>query len=144
VKLLLWHCSRLAYTDVSRSTRPHGIKEIGNERQLESLSRGRSVLVFVTVEATDGQSVVPSASLEITRYWEMVGGLDPIVVMPFAHLSHNLAKPYQANELIDELVESIASEDKSVTKGSFGTHKEIEICFATFGHDVSVAFREVG
>src|SRR2546425_289680 len=108
MRLLLWHCSRLAYKDVGVSTRPTGIHD-ATPTPSEVQYDGSLLLVFVTIEAADTPDTIPEACSLVIDHHRMLGGLDRVVLMPFAHLSAQLSDPNEARRSIEDLGRAIGS-----------------------------------
>jgi threonyl-tRNA synthetase len=137
----MWHCERLSYEDGKPSSLPLGIHEVP---PTPTTGRYEDVLlVFTTVEVDDGGGSVDRAASEVRRMIKMVGRR-PILVMPFAHLSNQLAKPSDAEVTIAELGAELERTGLQVEVASFGFHKEcFELSYVARAHEGSVAYREV-
>jgi threonyl-tRNA synthetase len=141
MKLLCWHCDFLGYQDRQRSNRPEGISDV-----VEAPGHGtfEDVLaVFVCVERTDSGSQVPRAVSTIESLAAQIGRKH-IVLVPFAHLSGQLAEPKVAKDLLTDLECRLAKAGLEVSSISFGYHKDLELrLFRSVAHPGSVAFRDI-
>lgn len=140
MRLLIWHCAQLSYTDERPSTRPPGIHT--RPPTAEARSHDDVLLVFTTIEEGDSPSTALSAIEEVRRTLAMVGPR-PVVVMPFAHLSRNLAPVDDARQAISRIVSELRREGLDVEQASFGFHKSFELSYVAHGHPGSVAYREM-
>jgi len=141
MKLLLFHCSRVASKDLRRSNRPKGIES--------GAPAGRSfsdvLLTFVCVEPWDGEGAIEQAKSTILNHLRIIRR-DHVVITPFAHLSNHLANSKQANLVIDALQKSLQTTVNLVDVLSFGFHKDFRFALSdvsVFGHPGSVAFRRI-
>lgn len=140
MKLLLWHCERLSYVDGKPSTRPEGIHQVAPTPTSGSFND--LLVVFTTVESGDGEANIERATQEIQRMIKMIGER-LVLLMPFAHLSNDLAEEEQATGAIAEIARRLAQGHSEVVRASFGFHKEdFELSYVANGHPGSVAYRE--
>jgi hypothetical protein len=140
VRLLMWHCRGLAFSDERPSSRPLGI-----ERDLAPPSSGEFadvLAVLVCVEEGDGYATITAAAKSVLALSQQIKRQE-IVVVPFGHLSSRLMKPStEAARVIEELGIRLRARSKSVAVTSFGYHKHFELQLDVLGHPGSVAFRE--
>jgi hypothetical protein len=142
MKILLWHCSELRYVDTKISTRPLGIHRF---RPPLASDHFTDVLVaFVCVESPDSTDAAEAAAYEIAALADMVRPKNGIVIVPFAHLSSDLADPQTARSVIGRVAGKLGDNTPKVPVASFGTHKNFYLqSFLAYGHAGSVAFREI-
>jgi len=141
VKLLAWHCDSLRYRDERESTRPAGIHSVTPERSSGDFYD--VVLVFITVEPWDTSDHACRASEVVTELVRQNGAGNGCVIMPFAHLSRQLASPDVARALLREVEAGVQHEGGAATLTSFGFHKLLELSMKALGHPGSVAYREI-
>lgn len=139
MRLLIWHCSRVRYTDRRPSNRPADVHV--EAPQGETTRHGDVLLVLTTVERDDRKDHVADATSAVLELEQVVRPRDGIVVMPFAHLSAELADPAIARQHIAALAESLTAAGALTATSTFGFHKDLELCFAARGHPGSVAYR---
>jgi threonyl-tRNA synthetase len=141
VKLLAWHCDFLHYRDERASTRPAGIHAVAPERS--RADHHDVMLVFVTVEPSDTPDHASRAAEVAAELVRQNGAGNGCVIMPFAHLSRQLAPPDVARALLGEVEAGIRRHGCAVTLTSFGFHKLLELSMKALGHPGSVAYREI-
>ena len=93
---------------------------------------------MVTVEVKDDNSIFKKAKKEIQKFAEDTKS-ENIVLMPFVHLSNNIADSEKCMEAVDFLSGALQGNFK-ILRSHFGYHKELLI--HTFGHKTNVRFRE--
>ena len=139
MRLLVWHCRNLSYTDRHPSNRP------ASEAPLTPKSSGRYsdvVAALLSIEEGDGSNEVHAAADELAQIARMWQRKD-IVLVPFAHLSNRLMGRPQAMALLDSVYDALlACDDLRVEKTSFGWHKDFAMAVDSYGHRGSVAYRE--
>jgi threonyl-tRNA synthetase len=141
VKLLAWHCDSLRYRDERESTRPAGIHTVSPERA--SAEHRDVVLIFVTVEDSDTPDHASRAAETAADLVRQNGAVNGCVIMPFAHLSRQLAPPDVARALLSEVEAEVRRHGCAATLTSFGFHKLLELSMKALGHPGSVAYREI-
>jgi threonyl-tRNA synthetase len=141
LKLLAWHCDSLRYRDERESTRPAGIHVVTPKRS--SAQYRDVVLVFVTVEPFDTPSHASRAAEAAAELVKQNGAGNGCVIMPFAHLSRQLAPPDVARALLCEVEAGVRQHGYTATLTSFGFHKLLELSIKALGHPGSVAYREI-
>ena len=139
MKLLIWHCDRLESVDRAKSTRPPEIKQLVSEKQKAAFTN--ILAVFACIEKGDTKRETAEAVKSVIAILEMIDCNREVVIIPFAHLSANLANPKAAIELLkasQQLLKEAAIETHMI---SFGYHKDFELHFRSSGHPGSVSFR---
>jgi threonyl-tRNA synthetase len=139
MKLLLWNCRDLKYKDTIPSDKPPGIATVQGERRSGHFIN--VLLAFTCIEEMDSELEVDEAVQSIISTLKMVGPRREVVVIPFAHMSSNLADPRKAVSLISRIKSQLEGYDITVSVISFGYHKEFSLCYEGLGHPGSVAFR---
>jgi threonyl-tRNA synthetase len=130
----------MTYRDGRASTRPPRIHDVVPVKESGTFSD--VLLVFVTVEAQDSLSTAALASDAVVALLDQNVASGGCVVMPFAHLSRNLAEPRLAERLVRAVADGVGAIGRSVALTSFGFHKSLDLHMSAFGHPGSVAFRE--
>ena len=136
MKLLMWHCKNFDVKIVGISDRPYDIKP--EEKRAENEQMKNCIVSMVTVENKDEITIIGKATEEIKRFAEDTKSKN-IVLMPFVHLSNEIADSTKAIKLIDELEKSLKN-NFEILRSHFGYHKELSL--HTFGHKTNVRFRE--
>lgn len=139
MKLLEWHCEELKYVDTIPSNRPSGITEVIGEKIASSFSN--VLAVFTCIEDGDSEDEVLEAVESVLSALERLGGNREVVIIPFAHLSSNLAPPKVATELLSRLISCLSEQGIKTHFVSFGYHKDFELRYRGHGHPGSVSFR---
>ena len=137
MRSLLFHCKNYKTKIESLAKRPRGIspEEVSENDQ----SCKDCIVALITVENQDNLKVTSSAvSVEILKMAQEVGR-DIVILLPFAHLSNNLAKSKVSIQTLD-LVENILKEKVKVLRAHFGSHKELLIDI--YGHPGNARYRE--
>lgn len=81
------------------------------------------ICIWICIEKDDKDEYLNSVLKRIISLNDQFYNLDEIVLMPFGHLSRNLAHPDLAKKLIDEMAVKLSEAGFKVSKMSFGTHK---------------------
>jgi len=121
---LIIKTKRFYSKDIERSTWPKGIAKVRNFNK-EGRDFKNVIAVLVCAENGDTSAYVRQLVKRVLDLNSQFYKLKQIVVVPFAHLSHNLAGPQIAKELIDELAALLRKEKFNVDVISFGTHKDL-------------------
>lgn len=135
MQLLFNHVSRFAYAVTERT-------DIGGE--LDEADRtgetGEAMLVKVCTESGDAESTVESAAEEVRAVAGQVG-VETLVVLPWAHLSGDLAAPDPARARLEALNGTLEAAGYEVVAVPFGWYKTWEL--ESKGHPMSVLSRSV-
>lgn len=137
MRALLFHCKQYGVKVGRMANRPEGItpEEVNESEQ----SCTNCVVALITVEKNDDTIKVSSGlSREISRMCNEVGRKD-VAILPFAHLSNNLAKAEDGIEVIS-LIEEDLKKDFNVLRAHFGSHKELLLNI--HGHPGNARYRE--
>ena len=127
------------FGDKRVSNRPVGIRET-----LKARSRGEfrnALAVFSCIERDDTENEVTDADGEVCRIMQSLGSARKIVIVPFVHLSDNIAPPEKAVFILDALQSRLRFRGFDVSSISFGYHKTFELHFKAYGHPLAVAYR---
>ncbi len=137
MRALLLHCRDYGVKIVCISNRPADIapEEIRHTEQ----NCKNCVVALVTVEKNDDAETACSGMVdEITKMCQEIGHSN-VDILPFAHLSNNLAKSKEAIEMI-LLIKNKLAEKLVVVTGHFGSHKELLL--DVYGHPGNARYRE--
>jgi threonyl-tRNA synthetase len=138
MRSVLFHAKNFNTKFHSLANRPKGIvteKVQGKENQ----SSADCIVVFITVEKKDKEKeVVNGISQEILKMSTEISRKN-IVLVPFAHLSNNLADPSFALKVIQS-IESTLKEKLEVMSAHFGSNKSLLL--EIYGHAGNARYRE--
>ncbi|HEY4473815.1 MAG TPA: threonyl-tRNA synthetase editing domain-containing protein [Candidatus Paceibacterota bacterium] len=135
MRALLTHSKRYKVTITGLATRPDSIKpEPVTETEQSS---EKCVVVFVCIEAKDTPELAKQLGREVELMMQDVGD-KKVVLVPFAHLSSNLASSELAIEVLNALQNALASHNP--LRSHFGSDKAFSIDF--LGHPGNIRFRE--
>lgn len=137
MRSLFFHCKNYRTKIESLANRPDGIlpeKVSENEQSCKDC-----IVALITVESQDNPEKTSSGVAgEILKMSQEIGR-NTVVILPFAHLSHNLAPSKMSIKTIN-LVENILKEKVKVLSAHFGSHKELLIDI--YGHPGNARYRE--
>ena len=136
MKLLMWHCKEFDVKITGISDRPKTIKP--EKQRSENEQMKNCIVSMITVEIQDDNSTAKLVKEEIKKFAEDTKSKN-IVLMPFVHLSNNIADSQKSIELMD-VIETDLKENFKILRSHFGYHKELLL--HTFGHKTNVRFRE--
>jgi hypothetical protein len=136
MKALLFHFKRYGIKIEKLSNRPEGIvpEKIGKKRQ----GCRDCIVVMLTVEKDDKSESIEKISSEIVKMSKEVGDKN-VVILPFAHLSRNLAPSSKTIDTISK-IEDILGSDFNIIRGHFGSHKSLLL--DVYGHPGNARWRE--
>jgi len=135
MKALLLHCKNYKSAVTEKATRPKDIQieEFGNE----SSECSDCVVALITAEKGDNPSMVVELIKEISKMAKEVG-TKAIALLPFAHLSNNLASATEAITALRKVEEGLKTFE--IHRAHFGSHKELLIDL--YGHPGNARYRE--
>ncbi|MEF8847311.1 MAG: threonyl-tRNA synthetase editing domain-containing protein [Candidatus Paceibacterota bacterium] len=137
MKALLLHCKNYKTKITELSSRPDDIEPEsvkGEEKDCQNC-----VVILLTVEKGDKESeTVEELGKEIEKMAAEVE-IDKVVILPFAHLSNNLADSDKCINIFESLEERLEIEFE-VLRAHFGSHKELLLHL--YGHPGNARFRE--
>jgi hypothetical protein len=136
MKLLMWHCKNFDVKITGISDRPKNIQPEKQRSEIENMKN--CIVSMITVEIQDDNSVLVNGKEEIKKFAKDTKSSN-IVLMPFVHLSNNIADFNKSIECID-FIENSLKDDFKILRSHFGYHKELLL--HTFGHKTNVRFRE--
>ena len=137
MRSLLFHCKDYETKIIKLANRPHNIvpeKVNGNGKECKNC-----IVVLVTVEKGDNIfEIIPRISEEIKKMAEEIKRKS-VVILPFAHLSNNLASVKEGINFITELEKALCKE-LDIIRDHFGSHKELLLNL--YGHPGNARYRE--
>jgi len=123
---LILHCREFRFRDVEKSTKPSGISAVVRGQNMGEGRYQHRVVILACIEEGDTEEIINKAGehiLHMADEWH--SGNRDILILPFAHLSRNIASPNTANELIQLLTGYLKERAGSAELITFGTHKEV-------------------
>ena len=136
MRAVLFHCRNYFVKLGKLANRPKDVKP--EDVKYKEQARKDCVVALITVEDKDNpEDVALKLSKELMIMAHDVGR-DTIVLLPFAHLSNNLADSIKAVKTLD-LIETELKNFK-VLRGHFGSHKELLLDI--YGHQGNARYRE--
>ncbi len=139
MRVLLIHAESFTTKTVEKALEE--AEEIPGEH---SIGFENALVVFITVEEGDSRNLVELARDFVKDLKDLTIKLKPaaIVLYPYAHLSRNLAKPYEALEVLKTLEKVLREEIKEIPtyRAPFGWYKRFSI--NCYGHPLSELSRE--
>ena len=122
---LMLYCKRFRYRDRRNSTRPIGIAHAISGRPLAAETYRDAVVILTCIESADTESDIAAAADHadhMIREWYKAASA--IVVLPFAHLSQDIARPATSMPSLDLFVEHLRTRGHSPSFATFGSHKD--------------------
>ena len=136
---MIWSCDDYRARVTGLATR--GVGELVHDAAHEEKNLKDVVLVWITVESHDSINDVDQAVPIIMKDFTDLGR-ERLHIIPFAHLSNELAEMKTANTVLDAIYERILEQMKNnVTKEHFGSDKEVELLLK--GHPGNIRYREI-
>lgn len=137
MKALLFHCKRYRVEVGKLANRP---KDVAPEKVKEKKQTAKECVTFlVTVEKGDDlKKCCPALAKEVLEVCKDFK-CDLAVMLPFAHLSSDLADSKEAVAALD-LLEKRLSGKLKIMRSHFGSHKSLLL--DVHGHVGNVRFRE--
>ena len=136
MKALLLHCKNYQIEVGLLANRPDNIQP-EPVTEIEQ-SETNCVVALVTVENGDNPEMINLLEQDIRKIAQDTGRTK-LVILPFAHLSNNLANSSTSVSYLDELKQRLIP-DFQVKRAHFGSHKEFLL--DVFGHPGNVRYRE--
>ncbi len=136
MKALLLHCKNYQIEIGLLANRPSTVQP-EPVTEIEQ-SETNCVVALITVEVGDKPEVADSIEKDIRKMAQDTGR-NKIAILPFAHLSNNLADSSLSIAYLAKIEENLA-DDFHVKRAHFGSHKEFLL--DVFGHPGNARFRE--
>lgn len=141
MRILMVHCQELKFEDHRRSNRPEGI--VPSRSTAGSYSN--VLAAFLCVELGDLPGDLEEAAKIVEAHHRLMRAKG-VVLVPFAHLSGDLAHPQAAAEILEKIASLLDNLGILLGRSSFGYHKSMTVMpdlMSLFGHPGSVAFRAI-
>ena len=142
MQLLFMDCKNIQTRLTFKSNRPgqEAMADIG--RRGNSLSYSDIVAVFVCVESkdTENPTVSEQGTEAIATTLKELGRSD-VVIIPFVHLTVDIAPPKYAYMAIKEMRRRLVSEGFRHRDFEFGWHRQLMM--EVFGGDSSIVYKEI-
>ncbi len=137
MRALLFHCHNYAVKIDRLANRP---EDITPEEVKEKEQDCKDCIVVLTTIEKEDKIERSSSQLadEIAKMSREVGHKN-IVILPFAHLSNNLARAEEGIKAIS-LIEDRLKDDYNVLRAHFGSHKSLLLDI--YGHPGNARYRE--
>lgn len=137
MRSLLFHCKDFGTIITGLATRPKNVihADIIDKKQLNH----DCIAIFLTIEKEDTKEKCNALILEILEFTDDSKHYN-VFLMPFAHLSNNLASSEEALSLFEYTRDSLKSKNIRLTEGHFGSDKELFMHL--YGHPGNVRYRE--
>jgi threonyl-tRNA synthetase len=136
LKILQLHVDHIEYRPVK--------KELASAEDIQDLKpvrEGDLLVIFVAVEPADDASTGKTAIADVKKFADNLK-VRAIMIYPFAHLSQNLAKPPQALEVLNAMVDEAKGLGLQTFRAPFGWNKALEI--RVKGHPLAEMSRSYG
>lgn len=123
MRILELHCD---YVKVKPKQK--ALKTVGelSEEEKKGMHLENVLVVFSSFEPCDDGKVLDEAVAAVKKNFDEVKA-QTVLVYPYAHLSSNLAKPAQAQNLLDSFLEKVRVFCPAAQKSVFGYYKEFEL-----------------
>nr|WP_084322177.1 threonine--tRNA ligase [Desulfurococcus amylolyticus] len=130
LRILLIHARRFSYSVVKPAVEePEPLEEGGKTLMLENV-----LVVFTSIERGDDESIISSAVNEVINVFNQVKA-SSILLYPYAHLSPDLAPPFEAVKILNAFYTALKNTGLQVYKAPFGWYKSFTL--ECYGHPLS-------
>jgi threonyl-tRNA synthetase len=122
---LILHCKSFHYHDRCNSTKPAEIVNAVASRALIAQTYRNAVVILTCIESGDTESDIAAAAEHadhMIREWHRAAAT--VVVLPFAHLSRDIAKPSTSIPSLDIFLGHLRMRGHITSLATFGSHKE--------------------
>ena len=138
MRALLFHCKNYGnkigkLADRPSNVAPEDIRE--NEQSCEDC-----VVALITIEKGDNISINAHALADEIAKMTFEVKRESVVILPFAHLSNNLANSEDSLKCLDIIEKDLAKQKFKVHRSHFGSHKELLLDI--YGHPGNARYRE--
>lgn len=137
MKSLSWYCRFVEYRDVVPANRPAGIHQ--EPPTPAEYSAAGVLFSMVTIEAADDDRIADDMASEIFKLNGMFHPAAGVHIVPFGHLSSDLANPRMARDLVDVVAAAVERRGCVVSVATFGFHKHLTMVVPPYKG--SVAYR---
>ncbi len=108
--------------------------------ELKEFKYDNILVLFTSVEEGDDESVVLKAIEDVKSSLNQLG-LNRILIYPFAHLSSNLANPFEAYKVLKFMEDSAKGAGIETYRAPFGWNKQFSLSIK--GHPLAEQFRSI-
>jgi threonyl-tRNA synthetase len=125
MKGLILNCKNFSFKDIEKSTKPQGITAYTDKHKFKKGSYKKKIVVLVCLEKGDSEDGINEAAKHICHMadnWHK--GNKNVLIVPFGHLSKDLASPDIATKMLDMLIKILDNSGMNAELITFGTHKE--------------------
>ena len=137
MRALIIHANKFATRVVSESNKPFGIQsEVVNSPEH---NMNNCIVAFFTVEKPDSENELGNLYNEIVKASTETGTKN-LMIVPFVHLSNNIADPKKAKEFYENIMNKFRNADYIIGSSPFGYHKSLLL--DAKGHPTSFRYRE--
>ncbi len=137
MRSLLFHCKNYGTKIKRMANRPKGIIP-ENVKEKEQKCKD-CIVVLVTIEKGDNINKSVSELVREIKIMSREVKRREVVILPFAHLSNNLASVKEGTRALSMLENSLKDE-LNVVRAHFGSHKELLLHL--YGHPGNARYRE--
>lgn len=106
-----------------------------------SKSYSNALVVFVTIEKDDSESLFEEVYDEIKNQLKQLGERNIIIIYPYSHLSENLASSIYSHKLFNGLFDFLNKSGLVVDKAPFGWNKAFSLSLK--GHPLAESLRTI-
>lgn len=135
MKILQMHCDFVEYKPIKKEI------QSAEETTTEVVRLEEILVLFTAVEEGDTRETAERAASEAREFLKKLGS-DRLLVYPFAHLSHNLAKPSDALPVLKAMEEEAKKSGLDVSRAPFGWNKSLQL--KVKGHPLAEMSRSYG
>jgi hypothetical protein len=122
---LILHCKTFSFRDIRDSTKPAGIDEAIRDRPLGSGLYHDTVVIMSCIESGDTEGDLERAAVHTSHMVHEWHKDNPrVVVLPFAHLSSDIAMPPGSLTMTNSFVNFLRAQGHSPRLITFGSHKD--------------------
>ena len=137
MKALLFHCKEYGVKIERLANRPENI--VPEKVEEKEQTSENCIVALITIEKGDKiKQTCFRLTKEISKMSKEVGH-NKIVILPFAHLSNNLASSKDGIKAIN-LIEEELKKEFNVVRAHFGSHKSLLLDI--YGHPGNARYRE--
>jgi threonyl-tRNA synthetase len=137
MRTILFHCKEYKTKITRLSNRPFSI--MPEKLEDDAKSCADCIVILLTIEKNDESSKILPRLIEEVEVMSREVKRNKVVILPFAHISNNLAPAEESIEFINQL-ENLLKKDFIVTRDHFGSHKELLL--SLYGHPGNARYRE--
>ncbi|MEM3503576.1 MAG: threonyl-tRNA synthetase editing domain-containing protein, partial [Nitrososphaeria archaeon] len=114
--------------------------EAAEDCELKEFKYDNIVVLFTSVEEGDDESVVLKAVEDVKNSLTLLG-VNKVLIYPFAHLSSNLANPFEAYKVLKFMEECAKVSGIETYRAPFGWNKQFTLSIK--GHPLAEQFKSI-